>query len=263
MGKRYYDLDATLELAHRLKQTGLVDGIEVQLLAEWYRACPPRDEGQKRLSAWRASEKYSTDGLTQRLRQSELPVASVHANRDVGILLCSKNEADRSKGKALVRSAMQLAQGLDAPVCVFHLWDTWSKEFVHETVIGELNGIAIEYPDIRASVENVPTHLPNRTPADLLQGVDWITLDLRWAAMYDELRRFADLRDRIANVHLRGRLDGERWLLENAPFGFYEAMDTIVRDWHYQGPLTVEPSELNASDWEHLVAALGSIRDLL
>ena len=44
-----------------------------------------------------------------------------------------------------------------------------------------------------------------------MQSYDWITLDLRWAALFDQFHAFAALKDRIANVHLSGQLSNGRW----------------------------------------------------
>lgn len=65
--------------------------------------------------------------------------------------------------------------------------------------------------------------------------VERITLDLQWAALYDELDRLEPVMDRIVNVHLRGRLEGSSWRLDHAPFGFYEALHTLRQGWGYAG----------------------------
>ena len=68
------------------------------------------------------------------------------------------------------------------------------------------------------------------------------------------------VKSQIANVHLRGRLAGGEWVLDDAPFGFYEALDTIKNGWGYTGPLTLEPSGgLRGGSWQSLVAAMSSI----
>lgn len=93
-----------------------------------------------------------------------------------------------------------------------------------------------------------------------MRQFEWITLDLQWAALYDELDQFESVKERICNVHLRGRLEGSKWALEGAPFGFYEALDTIRGKWGYAGLLTMEPGGLRDGDWENLVAAMSSLR---
>ena len=77
--------------------------------------------------------------------------------------------------------------------------------------------------------------------------------------MYDELDKLESLKEHIVNVHLRGRLEGNRWVMDGAPFGFYEALDTIRNKWGYWGLLTMEPEGLRG-DWENLVAAMRSLR---
>jgi hypothetical protein len=78
--------------------------------------------------------------------------------------------------------------------------------------------------------------------------------------MYDELDRFESVMDRIVNVHLRGRLEGKTWLLDDASFGFYEALRILRREWGYCGLLTMEPNGLRDGDLERFVAAMASLR---
>jgi sugar phosphate isomerase/epimerase len=257
--KRYFDLSGTVELMQRLWQESIVDGFEVQNLAEWDAETPPRDEREKRFAAWNESNKYTIQELADRLREPGLPVLSVHANRDVGICLCSDHEDDGDRGRRLIHESLYLADRLGATVCVFHLWDTWKETFDPGELQRALYDIAPCYPNVKAAVENVPTHMEGFTPLDLAKRFRWITLDLRWAALYDELDRFEELRDRIANVHLRGTLVGDGWVLERAPFGLCEALEIIRGEWGYTGPLTMEPEGLGDGSWNSFVKAMSSL----
>lgn len=260
VGKRYIDLPDSIELMQRLHDAKVVDGFELQNLAEWDARCPPRDERQKRHRAWTLSEKHTTDEIADHLTTAGLPILSVHANRDVGICLCSGEPEEIEQGEVLIHEALHLTERLGAQVCVFHLWDTWKDAFDAALLQETLEAISAHHPGVRAAVENVPTHLPGRTPLDLLRAFRWITLDLRWAALYDELEAFAPLHSRIANVHLRGRLAGGQWELADAPFGFYQALDLIRREWGYTGLLTMEPEGLAAGQWDDLARAMASLR---
>jgi SAM-dependent methyltransferase len=260
IGKRYYDLPGTIELMHRLWQESALDGFEFQNLAEWEAAGPPRDEATRRLAAWEDSQRHTTNELASLLRATGLPIQSVHANRDVGICLCSGDKQDMIWGKRLIHESLSLAETVGAPVCVFHLWDTWREEFDLAILHRVLCEAATHHPGVKASVENVPTQLARSTPFDLVQQFEWITLDLQWAAMYDELDRFESVMDRIVNVHLRGRLEGKTWLLDDASFGFYEALRILRREWGYCGLLTMEPNGLRDGDLERFVAAMASLR---
>jgi hypothetical protein len=259
IGKRYHDLAGTIELMGLLWQESVIDGFEFQNLAEWDGENPPRDEREKRLAAWNDSQKHTTDQIATLLQEAGLPILSVHANRDVGIYLCSDQEQDINKGKRLIHESLFLADRVGAPLCVFHLWDTWKEDFDPRFLQSVLHEIAPHYPGVKASVENVPTHLAGFTPFELVSQFEWITLDLQWAALYDELDRFESVKGRIANVHLRGRLEGSQWVLDGAPFGFYEALDTIRDKWGYSGLLTMEPGGLRDGDWENLVAATSTL----
>jgi len=248
IGKRYYDLAGTIELMSLLWQESVIDGFEFQNLAEWDDENPPRDEREKRLAAWNESPRHNTDEIAALLQEAGLPILSVHANRDVGICLCSGREQDISKGKKLIHESLSLADRVGAPVCVFHLWDTWKEDFEPRFMESVLLEIAAQYPGVKASVENVPTHLAGSTPFELVRQFEWITLDLRRAALYDELDEFESVKERISNVHLRGRLESSEWELDGEPFGFYEALDTIRGKWGYSGLLTMEPGGLRDGD---------------
>jgi hypothetical protein len=259
VGKRYYDLPGTIDLMHRLWQESVVDGFEFQNLAEWDAAGPPRDEANRRLAAWEDSQHYTTNGLASLLRATGLPIYSIHANRDVGICLCSGDEKDLIRGRRLMHESLSLAEKVGAPVCVFHLWDTWREAFDPAALHRILGEVATHHPGVKAAVENVPTQLAGATPFDLVQQFDWITLDLQWAAMYDELDRFELVMDRVVNVHLRGRLEGKTWRLDGASFGFYEALRILMREWGFCGLLTMEPNGLRDGDLERFVAAMASL----
>ncbi len=259
IGKRYYDLPGTIELMRLLERESALDGFEFQNLAEWDAKGPPLDEREKRLPRWHESQKYTVEQIAALLRDADLPILSVHANRDAGLCLCSDRAQDVTTGRRLIHEALSLAEKVGASVCVFHLWDTWKEAFDPGFLRDVLGEIAPQYPGVKAAVENVPTHLTGYTPFELVRDFEWITLDLRWAALYDELDRFESVKARIANVHLRGRLAGNRWVLNDAPFGFYEALNTIRNEWGYSGLLTVEPEGLDGA-WENLVAAMWSLR---
>jgi hypothetical protein len=260
IGAPYYDLSGTIELMRRLWQEDVVDGFEFQNLAEWDAAGPPRDEAGRRLAAWQDSQRYTPDKLADLLQTTGLPILSVHANRDIGICLCSGNEQDRLRGQDLIHESLALAENVSAPVCVFHLWDTRKEAFNPAALQRILREAVRHHPGVKAAVENVPTQLAGFTPFALVEQFEWITLDLRWAAMYGELDRFESVIDRVVNLHLRGRLATGTWLLDNAPFGFYEALHTVRQHWGYCGLLTMEPDGLRTGDLEKLVAAMASLR---
>jgi sugar phosphate isomerase/epimerase len=140
-----------------------------------------------------------------------------------------------------MRDSLSLAEDLRAKVCVFHLWNTREPEFDVNRLQTTFSDVAASFSEVKASVENIPTHLKDQTPFSLVSLFRYVTLDLRWAAFYDELNRFEILGDRIVNVHLRGSLRGNRWVLTRSPFSFDEALDTIKNRWKYPGLLTVEP----------------------
>ena len=217
VGKPFYDLYATLEVMQKLWAAAVFNGFEFQNVAEWDAENPPRDEGERRLAYWTDSQKYTIDQIATFLGGTGLPVHSVHANRDVGIYLCSGQPEAIDVGRRLIRESLSLAEQAGASVCVFHLWDTWKEDFDTAFVHDTFTEIAAQHPSIKASVENAPTQLQGATPFDLAREYDWITLDLRWAALYDELDRFAAVKDRIANV-VMGSVPGAAEELQSLVF---------------------------------------------
>ena len=168
----------------------------------------------------------------------------------------------------MIHESLWLAQELGATACVFHLWDTWKESFEPAFLQAVVNEIAPLYPRVKAAIENVPTHLAGATPFALLKAHEWITLDLRWAALYDEFWQYEMLLPKVVNVHLTGMLgkDG-RFSLNPAwfppghrPFTFNEALQTICSQWHYTGPLTVELYPLPETTWSNLVEAMQQLR---
>ena len=267
VGKPFYDLYATLEVMQKFWAEAVFNGFEFQNVAEWNAENPPRDEGERRLTYWTDSQKYKIDQIATFLGALGLPVHSVHANRDIGICLCSGQPEEIDVGRRLIHESLSLAEQVRASVCVFHLWDTQSEEFDTAFVHDTFAEIAAQYPSVKASAENVPTQLQGATPFDLAREYDWITLDLRWVALYDELDRFAALKDHIVNVHLRGEIENGRWAIPadwfpaQKSFDFYQAVDVIKNQWGYEGLLTVESIPPN-STWQDILSAAASLREI-
>ena len=263
IGKRFYDLPGNIEVMQRLWQESVLDGFEFQNTAEWDTENPPRDEGDRRRAYWMDSLKYTVDQIAAVLRRSGLPILSIHANRDVGICLCSDQPQAVDKGKRLIHESLSLAEWVGARVCAFHLWDTWKEALDLTFLRNVLDEIAHQYPAVKAAVENVPTHLPGCTPFDLVKEFEWITLDWRWAAVYDEWEKFESVKERIADVHLHGLVEGGRWVLDPAwalsqRLDFYQALYTLCDRWGYSGLLTVERVPRNVQ-WGDFVTAIATL----
>jgi hypothetical protein len=113
---------------------------------------------------------------------------------------------------------------------------------------------------MKITIENMPTHLKNYTPFSLVNLFDWITLDLRWAAMFDELGKFQSIKEKILNIHVRGKLQNEQWIIQDAPFILQEALDNIINGWKYDKFLTIEPEGgLKSSKSDKLIEATQNV----
>jgi len=256
---KYYDLLGTLEVMKKILQESAVDGFELQLEPEWDSENPPLTDGQ--FADWAKIPKYTCKEILTILKREKLPILSVHASRDIGNYLCSNKERDIEKGKRVIRESLSLTTDLGTEVCVFHLWDTWKTKFDVKHLQKVFSDMVARFPRVKASVENIPTHFRGRTPFALVRLFDYVTLDLRWASQYDELNSFKSIIDRIANVHLRGRLEGERWVLDGSSFSFYEALNRIRNEWEYPGLFTLEPEgSIDGSCFNDFVMAMRSLR---
>jgi len=263
IGEPGYNLEAILQVMRRMQKERLVDGFEFQNLAEWDQTNPPRDKARLefRIKTWEKCPKYTISELTKILKKAQFPILSVHANRDVGICLCSESQKDNRRGEQLIHDSLQLAEALEAEICVFHLWDTWKRRFNLNKVKNTFERIYSEYSKVKASVENIPINLEDYTPYKVVKEFEFITLDLRWAGTYNELNEFADVTKQIINVHLRGRLEVDKWAIFHAPFVFYEAVDLLRNQWHYQKVFTVEPEGgLKGAEWRNFATAMDSLR---
>ena len=260
VGKLYSDLMVSIELMKDIQREYNLDGFEFQCLEEWDENRPPVDSRKARLDIWRGSRKYSIERIADLLKDAKLNILSVHAKRDIGIYLCSDNSSDIEKGKRLIHEALWFTGEIGSSVCVFHLWDTRKQDFDIEFLRKILTEISLEYPGVIASVENVPTNLKGCTPYDLVKEFQWITLDLQWAALYNELEKFVEIKDRIVNIHLRGELENSRWVVRNSTFEFYETLNMIRESWNYKGILTMEPNGLKVGEFDELMSAMGTLK---
>ena len=261
VGEDYYDLDGIIRAMQKLWKTGVVDGFEFQNQAEWVTEAPPRERAERRVPRWEKSTKYTWKEVALKLQEGNVPISSIHANRDIGIYLCSDTSEEIAFGKQLLGDSLRLTQAVRAPVMVLHLWDTFKKTFDNNFLRRVLTKSTSIFSYMSASVENIPTSLVGSTPFSLVKDYKFITLDLRWAGMYDELDQFEAVKDRIVNVHLRGQLEGKEWVLNNAPFSLRDALDTILNKWKYRGVLTMEAEGgLRDAPWENFVAAMKALR---
>ncbi|MDH5266479.1 MAG: sugar phosphate isomerase/epimerase [Candidatus Bathyarchaeota archaeon] len=259
VGKKYYDLDGTLKVMKKVFRESVVDGFELQLQPEWDSENPPLTDTQ--FADWTKTPKYTVDDILRIFKKQSLPILSVHASRDIGSYLCSSRKQDNEKGRQLIHDSLYLANDLGAHVCVFHLWDTWKTKINWQKLKKDLLDMIHPFAKVKASVENIPTHVKGYTPFLLVKHFDHITLDVKWSSLYNELDRFESIVDKIANVHMRGRLRGDRWFLNSSSFGFYEVLDLIRKRWKYPGLLTIEPEgERNISLFNSFVKAMKSLR---
>lgn len=257
--KEYYDLLGTIEVMKRVSGEAAVDGFELQLEPEWDCENAPLTDAD--WADWTKTPKFTTEEVVELIKSEGLPILSVHASRDVGSYLCSEKERDWEKGKRVIYYALSVAEILGAEVCVFHLWDTWKSSFDLHNAENIFLKVVERFPKVKASVENVPTRLDGYSPFMLVRSFKHVTLDLRWASMYNELDAFESIIGSLVNVHLRGSLKKGKWVLEHSDFDFYEALNKIRNDWKYSGLFTVEPEgRIDGSQFRSFLQAMRSLK---
>ncbi len=220
---------------------------------------------------------YTANEVLVRLQKEHFPILSVHARKDIGVYLRSKHRSDFEKGKRLMHDSLAFTEALDAEICVFHLWDTFSTSFDLDMISNAFQETTNQFPRLIASVENIPTSLEGKTPFNLVKNFDYLTLDTRWATVYNELNNFESMTNKIVNIHLRGELGKEKWFIDNLKFSFYGPLETIRKDnssldfygilekirthWGYSRLLTMEPDgKLDSSRFDSFLRALLSLR---
>jgi hypothetical protein len=257
--KEYYDLLGTIAVMKKVVEEAVVDGFELQLEPEWDRESAPLTDVD--WADWTKTPKFTAEEVAELIKNEGLPILSVHASRDVGSYLCSEKERDWEKGKHVISEALSVAEMLRAEVCVFHLWDTWKSTFNLHNVESIFLKTVERFPKVKASVENVPTHFDGYSPFTLVRSFEHVTLDLRWASMYNELEAFKSIVSSLVNIHLRGSLKKNKWVLNRSNFDFYETLNKIRNDWKYSGLLTVEPEgRIDSSLFKSFLQAMGSLK---
>ena len=257
--KEYYDLFGTIAVMKKVAEEAVVDGFELQLEPEWDAENAPLTDTD--WADWTKTPKFNAEEIAELVKSEGLPILSVHASRDIGSYLCSDKERDWEKGKRVILDALSVAELSGVEVCVFHLWDTWKRSFDMNRVDRIFRNAVEQFPKTKASVENIPTHLDGHSPFTLARSFDHVTLDLRWASMYKELEAFKSIVAKIANIHLRGSLKKNRWVMERSDLSFYESLDKIRNDWKYPRLLTVEPEgRIDESLFKSFLQAMHSLK---
>ena len=238
----YYDLQSTVEVMDRVLSDCEIDGFELQLMEDWNKKNPPLSySNEKKISNWKKAPDYSVDDIVNMLLPLRESILTVHANKDIGILLCSENEKDVGIGLYLLHEALGISKRLQAKHCVVHLWDYWKKHFDFSRVCRQI----VELGSDKICVENIPTHYMDKKPNQMLTNFDSITLDVKFAYMFDEIMAYEGLCSRIRNVHLSGHLSDGVWHVEKVPkenmgSTLEEIIKNLVGSWDYQGIFTVE-----------------------
>jgi sugar phosphate isomerase/epimerase len=256
--KEFYDLVGTIDVLKKILLASVINGFELQLEPEWDSQCPPLTD--RDFADWTQTPKYTAHEVASLLKKAALPILSVHASRDIGNYLCSVEERDWKKGRQDIWDALYIAEELGAGICVFHLWDTWAKKFDLNRVQNAFREATKAFPRVKASCENIPTQMPDYTPFSLARLFDYVTLDIRWAALYNEFDSFKGIIDKVVNVHMRGKLADDKWILERSSYGFYDALRRLVREWRYEGLLTIEPEGmLDGSRFDEFIRAMKTL----
>lgn len=199
-GGLYHDLDTALVSWHALGPH-MPDGIELVILPEWNPYHPPLTPTDAK---WEQCPRYSSNDLAAWVKENSLQVLSVHANRDIGVCLCSADPRAVARGQELLAQALALCHSIGTSICVAHVWDTWSEQFNPENLARAVGEVTARWPQILLAAEYLPVSLPGLCPQDILQHFPHRTWDTHWAGLYRQALP-ADLSP-VAHFHLQGEV---------------------------------------------------------
>ena len=207
LGAQYHEMDALAAAVEALRHPYL----EVVLHPDWRTEPEPRTVQP---SAWTESTSLSFPDFAQWItrRLTTASVISIHGNRDLGSFIASGDREDWSCGRKLAEGNLQVAESVGARVFVAHAWDPQDPDPKLE-IAGEILGdLGEQFPGVRITVETIPTHegapsQPTSLERVLGAGADLgVTLDLAWVSHHGSLEDFLPFVERVANVHVQGRI---------------------------------------------------------
>lgn len=260
----YFDLQSTVEVMDKALSDCGIDGFEVQLMEDWNKKNPPLSYNhEKKIANWKKAPDYSVDDIVNMLLPLRDSILTIHANKDIGILLCSENEKEVGIGVHLLHEALAISQRLQVKHCVVHLWDYWKERFDFPRVCRLIEKIASE----KVCVENIPTHYMGKKPYQMLTDFESITLDVKFAYMFDEITAYERLSSRIRNVHLSGHLSDGVWNIQRVPeknigSTLEEVITYLIGSWGYQGLFTVESIPKDQT-WADTMEGLNKLKNLI
>ena len=244
LGAQYHEIDALPEAVEGLRYPDL----EVVLHPDWRIEPEPRTQQP---SAWADSISLSFPDIAEwiTLHLPEASIVSIHGNRDLGSFIASGRESDTICGRNLAEGNLEIAESVGARLFVAHAWDPRDSMPQLETA-GELLGdLDARFPGVRITVETIPTHegAPSQ-PASLQRVLDagphlGVTLDLAWVSHHGTLDDFLPFWERIANVHVQGRLQADERGATMRARSSGVSLEPMIRrllEWGYRGQWTLE-----------------------
>lgn len=239
-----------LMLAKEIYDYGLIEGFELVLLPDWneeWEPLLPVNKGEQYL--------VSLDMLADLWLESELPVLSIHANRDLGMLIATKEDLVQKA----IADTIKLAKKLKAQQIVLHPWNTYSKTIPIEDIAEFLKGF-----DKMISLENIPTsskHTPIEILRELGDRIDLpYTIDLSWLSMYDDWQKFNLAISSISNIHMQGALINKRLIPRQGNLNLETVLKELINR-GYDGQITLELNR--PKDLKDFYKALMLIKDII
>jgi sugar phosphate isomerase/epimerase len=255
-GCKFYELPSVLRMMRRFHKDSQADGFELGLLPEWDDEGPPLTP----TSAPANCEKHTVKEICDAIEREGLRILTVHANRDVGAYLCLNTLSMVAKGERLAEEALEATQRLGARVCVFHIWPSWKESFDVNRLLEIYARLVDRHAEIEVSVENVPTVNKNQTPFSLAEKFKHITLDLKWASMYNEFEQFIDVMERVDNIHVQGKHTNDTFTPSTGALNYDDAFRRIKRA-GYDGLLTIELE--GTASYESILSYISKLKRLV
>lgn len=253
-GGPFWDLEQAARAAAELDSP-----VELALLAEW---CPHFAPMTPTSARWEEVRRYSGADIIAIARDHGLGVESVHASRDLGVLLSHPDPDRRRQGAAELVCAYEIMVAVGGRRVVVHAWDTYAPRLDPQSLGAAL--LATGVPPAALSIENLPLSDPGHTQTGLLLGLlealngePRLTLDLNWSSLYANFDDYLPLAERIDNVHVHGLLAGAGMRPSQGKLDFSAALAALAAH-GYCGPWTLELGRAGAlDDFRRALAFIG------
>lgn len=238
-----------------------VDGIELVFLPEWDSDHPPLTPTS---ANWNTTPKINEHNLVNYILSHNINVPSIHLNRDIGNLLCSKDPNQIEIGQKILDQNLKACDLINADIAVLHLWDTYLQNINLTELFKRVYEVSQTY-SVRLTIENIP--ISNQTInseqawsllSEMMPKHYGFTLDLNWCSLYNNYHELIKYFDSIYNVHVQGFINQDKQLIPRVGNLNLLACLENLKELNYNKYVTLEMNRVN--DLSDFIQALKLIK---